>query len=116
VPRRVTKQLVCPACGALVGEATYRRWPPGLTVVSADGTNLAPQTAGTQERRAQTAVAAAASPGEAQRARDRLDFVRRHFGELVFELRCPNGHTTLRTMPQLVRTVRTAAGGWVDLG
>jgi hypothetical protein len=112
----VTKQLICPACGALVAQATYRRWPPELALVGADGTYLAPEAAGTQERRAQSAVAAAASPAEEQRARDRLDFLRRHFGELVYELRCRNGHTVLRTMPQLVRAVRTAAGGWVNLG
>ena len=45
---------------------------------------------------------------------DRADFVRRHLGELMYDLRCRNGHSTLRTMPQLVRALRRA-GGRVEL-
>jgi hypothetical protein len=33
----------------------------------------------------------------------------------VFELRCRNGHRTLRTMPQIVRAMRSSPGAWVDL-
>ena len=44
-----------------------------------------------------------------------MAFVRRHLGELMYDLRCRNGHSTLRTTPQLVRAVRHAQGRWVDL-
>ena len=116
VPWRTTKQLICPACGVLLAEATYQRFPGYLVLVGPDGARVLPENAGMQERRAVMRVEQAASPAEERQARDRLEFLRRNFGELVFDLRCRNGHSTLRTMPQLVRMVRRAPGQWVDLG
>lgn len=116
MPWRITKQLTCPACGVVIAEATYQRFPGNLVLTDADGALLRPEAAGLQERRAQTAIARAGSPAEEQRARDRLEFLRRHFGELVHDLRCRNGHSFLRTMPQLVRAVRDSTAQWVDVG
>lgn len=116
MPRRITKQLTCPACGVVIAEATYQRFPGNLTLTDPDGAYLAPETAGTQERRAQTAIAQAGSPAEEERARDRLEFAQRNVGELIYELRCRNGHSFLRTMPQLVRAVRDSTAQWVDVG
>lgn len=28
----VTRRLACPACGDLLGDAVYRRWPGSLTI------------------------------------------------------------------------------------
>lgn len=39
----------------------------------------------------------------------------RHHADLIYRLTCPRGHVTVRAAPQLVRAVRAAAGGWVDL-
>lgn len=113
---RSSKQLTCPACGAVIAAATYRRFPPDLVLVDPDGARLQPENAGDLERRLRAAVERAPSPAEAERARERLAFVRRNFGELVYDLHCRTGHSILRTMPQLARIVRDSAGQWVDVG
>ena len=48
-------------------------------------------------------------------AEQRLSFLRRHLGELVYDLRCRRGHSTACTMPQLVRAMRRTSGRWVTL-
>jgi hypothetical protein len=103
--RAVTKQLVCPACGVVVADVRHRTWPVVFVLVSPDGAQLQPATGLVLLRQVQ-----AQAGGE-----DRADFVRRHLGELLYDLRCRNGHSTLRTLPQLVRAVRRARGRWVDL-
>lgn len=103
--RPAAKQLVCPACGVVVADARYRPFPGTLVLVSPDGAQLQPSTGGVLLRQVQAESAGA----------DRVDFVRRHLGEVLYELRCRNGHSTLRTLPQLVRAVRHAGGRWVDL-
>jgi hypothetical protein len=103
--RPVAKQLLCPACGVVLADARYRPFPGTLVLVSPDGAQLQPSTGGVLLRQVQ------AEPG----GDDRVDFVRRHLGEILFELRCRNGHSTLRTLPQLVRAVRRARGRWVEL-
>jgi hypothetical protein len=102
--RPVDKQLVCPACGVVLADARWRRWVT-LALTSPEGAVLQPVSGGTLLRQVQ------AEPGGA----DREAFVRRHLGELLFDLRCRNGHSTLRTLPQLVRAVRRAGGRWADL-
>ena len=102
--RPATKQLVCPACGVVVADVRYRAWPVVFTLVSPEGAQLQPVSGGVLLR----AVRAEAG-GD-----DRAAFVQRHLGELMFDLRCRNGHAILRTMPQLVRAVRRAQGRWVD--
>jgi hypothetical protein len=103
--RRVDKQLVCPACGVVVADARYRPWPGTLTLVAPDGALLQPDSGAVLLRRVRAEPAGG----------DRRDFVERHLGELMYDLRCRNGHAILRTMPQLVRAVRRAGGRWADL-
>jgi hypothetical protein len=103
--RPVTRQLVCPACGVVIADARYRPWPVLFTLVSADGALLQPESGGVLLRRVRAEPAGS----------DRAEFVQRHLGELMYDLRCRNGHSTLRTLPQLVRAVRRARGRWVDL-
>lgn len=103
--RPVDKQLVCPACGVVVAGARYRPWGT-LALTSPEGAPLQPVSGGVLLLRQ-----VEAEPGGA----DRAAFVRRHLGELMFDLRCRNGHSTLRTLPQLARAVRRAGGRWADL-
>jgi hypothetical protein len=103
--RTIHKQLICPLCGVVLAEATYTRWPGRLVLESPEGARLQPESIGLQLRRAR-----------AEQDADRVAFLERHLEELVFDLRCRNGHRTLRTMPQLARAIRTAGGSWVELG
>jgi hypothetical protein len=48
-------------------------------------------------------------------AGDDVDFVRRHLGELMYDLRCRRGHRTVQTMPAIVRAMRQTPGGWVPI-
>jgi hypothetical protein len=105
VLRPVTRQLVCPACGVVLADAAYRAWPGTLTLVSPEGAQLQPATGAVLLRQVRAEPAGG----------DRAEFVQRHLGELLYELRCRNGHSTLRTLPQLVRAVRRARGRWADL-
>jgi hypothetical protein len=65
--------------------------------------------------RAEQELASASSPGGADEARARLEFIRRHAGELMYDLPCHQGHYTLATAPQITRALRRAKGGWVSL-
>jgi|1185.fasta_scaffold1152642_1 hypothetical protein len=105
MPRTLRKQLTCPGCGVVIADATYTRWPGRLVLLSPEGVRLQPESVGLQLRRARD-----------EHDTVRAEFLERHLEELVFDLRCRNGHRTLRTMPQLARAVRAAGGTWVDLG
>ena len=104
--RSISKTLICPVCAVVIAEATYKPWSASLVLVSPDGVRVQPEGVAAQLRRAQ----AQPHPDDA-----RVAFLRRHLDELVYDLRCRNGHSTLRTMPQLVRAIRNAQGQWVDL-
>jgi hypothetical protein len=103
----VTKQLICPRCDTVMAEASHRRFPPRLQVRSLDGTEQPPESVALQLLRAKA---------EAEGAdHDRVAFLEDNLEEMVFDLRCRNGHSILRTMPQLASAVRGAPGQWVDL-
>ena len=103
--RAVAKQLLCPACGVVIADARYRAFPGTLTLVAPGGAVLQPSSGAVLLRQVR------AEPG----GEDRVDFVERHLGEVLYELRCRTGDSTLRTLPQLVRAVRRARGRWVEL-
>jgi hypothetical protein len=106
----VTKQLICPRCTTVLAEASYRRFPPRLVLTSFDGFPAYPESVQPQLLRARARVEA----GDDE-AREQVDYLEKNFVELVLDLRCRNGHSTLRTLPQLRRAVGRAAGQWVDL-
>jgi hypothetical protein len=105
----VRKQLICPQCGTVMAEVCYRSFPPRLRIISLEGVETPPESVALQLLRAKAAGEANGSAG------DRVAFLERNFDELVYDLRCRSGHSTLRTMPQLARAVRRAGGQWVDL-
>ncbi len=109
----VTKQLMCPSCGVVVATAVLRRWPGSLVLTAVDGTPLPPERVGLQLERARARVAA--NPRDPA-AVDRLTFLKENLEELVFDLTCRDGHSILRTMPQIARAIRSAPGPLVDLG
>ena len=109
--RAVRKQLICPQCGTVMAEVAYRSFPPRLRVISLEGIEVPPESVALQLQRAK----AAAGNATGGPARDRVTFLERNLSELVFDLRCRNGHSTLRTMPQVARAVRRAGGQWVEL-
>lgn len=108
----VTKQLTCPACAVVIGTAVYRRWTPRLTVTSVDGRPTPPESVALLLLRAKADLAAGRGGAAAEA---RVAFLERNITELVFDFRCRNGHSTLRTMPQVVRATRRHPGQWVDL-
>jgi hypothetical protein len=109
----ISKELTCPTCGVVIADATYRRWPGNLVLVSPEGVQLQPESVAVQLRRVQEGRSGD-SPGGTDELDARVDYLRRHLEELVYDLRCRNGHSALRTMPRLVRAIRDARGQWVD--
>jgi hypothetical protein len=109
----VSKQLTCPRCGDVVADAVYQRWAGRLTITSIDGHQITPGGWAIQLRLAQQDMASA-SVEDSEEAEARLDFVRRNIGELIYDLRCRQGHSTLRTGPQIIRALRRTPGRWVS--
>jgi hypothetical protein len=114
--RKIEKALTCPACGAVIAEAAYRPWPGILTLTSPDGAVLQPIGAGVQARIAETQLERATTSGDVATAQARLDFLSKNISELIVDLRCRNGHSTLRTMPQIATALRRTPGKWVSIG
>lgn len=107
--RRIRKPLTCPACGDIAAEADYTPWRGDLRLVSYDGSPISPISGSVELRLAQQQ--AATSP----QARDRVETVKRSLGELIYDIHCPRGHSTLRTAPQITRALRRAGGPWARL-
>ena len=114
--RQVTKKLLCPRCGDVLADADYRPMAGSLALSAPGGCQLTPQMGAIHIRRAEQELASASSPAGADEARTRLEFVRRHVGELMYDLPCHRGHYTLATAPQITRALRRAKGHWVSLG
>lgn len=111
----MTKQLLCPACGLLIGEASYQRWPGDLTLTSATGHRLPPTRVSLLTQLAEQEAAGAVTATARDQATSRLSFLRTHAGELVYDLACGAGHRTLVTMPRLVRAIRQSSGAWITV-
>ena len=112
---RVTKKLTCPRCGDVLADADYRPLAGSLTLTAPGGDQLTPEMGAIQLRRAEEQLATAATAADADEARTRLEFIKRHSGELIYDLPCPKGHHTLATAPQLTRALRRTHGEWVRL-
>jgi hypothetical protein len=113
VLRRVSKQLICPRCGDVVADAVYQRWAGRLTVTSIEGHQITPGGWAVQLRLVQQDLASA-SVEDREQAQARLDFVRRNIGELIYDIRCRRGHSTLRRGRQIARALRRTPGRWVS--
>ena len=111
----MTKQLLCPRCGDVLADADYRPVAGSLTLSAPDGYQLTPQMGAIHIRRAEQELASASSSAGADEARTRLEFVRRNLGELMYDLPCHRGHSTLATAPQITRVLRRAKGSWASL-
>ena len=117
---KLEKSLLCPACGVILAEALVPRWPASLVeslrVTTPEGQRLQPLGVGAQVRMAQQQAAEAASDRERAEALARVRHLKRNVSELVYDLRCRNGHRLLRTVPQIIRAMRGSRGAWVTLG
>ena len=56
-----------------------------------------------------------ASAEDYPEAKGRLDFIVRNAGERFYDIKCPGGHYTLKTVPGRIRAIRRAAGDQVSL-
>jgi len=85
----------------------------GLRITAPEGFLVTPVSndlmlRGTEQR---LTSASAADP----EARRRRDFVLSHPGDRFYDIKCPNGHFTLRTAPQIFSAIRRAPGDQVIL-
>lgn len=106
----VHKQLTCPGCGDVLGEAVHRWWPPELTVRAVAGYEIMPRRSGAVERDLNAGALAEVADEQVLR-----DLLRAHHADLIYTLTCPRGHTVVRAAPQITRAVRRASGAWADL-
>ena len=112
--RGVSKQLTCPGCGDVVADAVYWPWSGRLTLTSTEGYQITPARWAVQLRLVEQDLASVAV-GDREKAQARLDFVKRNIGELIYDIPCRRGHSTLRTGPQITRALRRTPGRWVSL-
>jgi hypothetical protein len=92
------KQLICPECGQPMATASWGLFR-GLRITAPEGFLVTPVSndlmlRGTEQR---LTSASAADP----EARRRRDFVLSRPGDRFYDIKCPNGHFTLRTAPQI---------------
>jgi hypothetical protein len=113
--RRLRKKLTCPACGDVIADAAYRPWPGDLNLTTVAGAPLQPVSVTLQLRSAQQRLAEATTTGEEATVRARIEFLRRNIGELIYDLRCHHGHSTLCTMPEIARAMRRTPGDWISI-
>ena len=111
----MTTKLLCPQCGDVLADADYRPMAGSLALSGPGGYQLTPQMGAIHTRHAEQELASASSPAGADEARARLEFIRRHAGELMYDLPCHRGHYTLATAPQITKALRQAKGDWVSL-
>jgi len=111
----MTKKVLCPRCGDVLADADYRPMAGSLALSAPGGHQLTPEMGATHIQRAEQELASADSSAGADEARARLEFIKRHVGELMYDLPCHQGHYTLATAPQITEALRRAQGDWVSL-
>jgi hypothetical protein len=92
----------------------------GLAITTADGFLMSPLGNDLLLRIAQQRLAATSAEdaegaeghAEAQR---RLDNLLRHPGDRFYDIKCPQGHYTLVTAPEITKAIRSATGDQVTL-
>jgi hypothetical protein len=108
------KLLICPECGQVMATASWGLFR-GLRITAPEGFLVTPVSndlmlRGTEQR----LVSAAASAADPEAGRRRV-FVLSHPGDRFYDIKCPNGHFTLRTAPQISSAIRRAPGDQVIL-
>lgn len=111
---RVSKQLICPVCGQAMATAAWRMLR-GLEITTPDGFVMSPVSDDLLLRIAQQRLASASAADHAE-AQRRLDAIVRNAGDRFYDIKCPQGHYTLKTAPEITKAIRTAAGDQVTLG
>ena len=86
----------------------------GLRITTPDGFLLSPVSndllLATAEQRL-----ASATPEDYPAAKRRVDAVARNMGDRFYDIKCLNGHYTLRTAPEITKAIRHAPGDQVSL-
>jgi hypothetical protein len=103
----VSKQLICPGCGQVMAAAVFRVFG-GLRITMPDRVLLPPVTGHLLLTIAEQRLKSAS-------AEQRLDFIVRNAGDRLYDIKCPAGHYTLKTSPEITRAIRRAAGDQVSL-
>ena len=109
----VSKRLICPRCGQVAAAAVFRIFG-GLRITTPDGVLLPPVTGHLLLTIAEQRLKSA-SAEDYPEAKRRLDFIVRHSGDRFYDIKCPGGHSTLKTAPQITRAIRQAPGDQVSL-
>jgi hypothetical protein len=109
----VRKQLICPRCGQLMAAAVFRVFG-GLRITTPDGVLLPPVTGHLLLTIAEQRLKSA-SAEDYPEAKRRLDFIARNSGDRLYDIKCPDGHYTLKTAPQITKAIRRAADDQVSL-
>jgi hypothetical protein len=109
----VSKQLLCPECGQMMATAAWRVFG-GLRITTPDGFLLSPVSNDLLLRTAEQRLASA-PPGDYPAAKRRVDAILRDAGDRFYDIKCPSGHYTLRTAPEITRAIRHAPGDQVSL-
>jgi hypothetical protein len=108
-----SKQLICPECGQVMATASWRVFG-GLRITTPAGILLSPVSDDLLLRTAEQRVASASAedyPG----AKRRLDAIVRNAGDRFYDIKCPQGHYTLKTAPEITKAIRKAPGGQASL-
>jgi hypothetical protein len=112
----VSKQLICPRCGQVMAAAVFRGFSVfgALRITTLDGVLLPPVTGHLLLTIAEQRLESA-SAEDYPEAKRRLDFIVRNAADRLYDIRCPGGHYTLKTAPEITRAIRRSAGNWVSL-
>jgi hypothetical protein len=117
-------ELVCGACEAVFARARIRPLALGIRVHSLiTEAMLMPRPGYSVNEEARQRLARAEAVGavdarsrsELEAARDVLDYLRRHGGDIVYDLTCRCRRRYLRTSPRLYRDITNVQGRWLTL-
>ena len=109
----VSKQLICPQCGQVMAAAVFRVFG-GLRIITPDEVLLPPVTGDFLLTIAEQRLKSA-SAEDYPEAKRRLDYIVRNAGDRLYDIKCPAGHYTLKTAPEITRAIRRTSGDQVSL-
>ena len=107
------KQLICPRCEKVMASASWRFFT-GLRIIALDGSQLTPVSNDLLLRSTETRLAAASAEDQPE-ARRRWAYILSHGGDRIYDIRCPDGHDTLRSAPEISQAMRRTSGAWATL-